>query len=713
MAGILILIVALIAIPRLQSGAQEKDAPEKSEIIAEESEAVIQTENENSSSAARVDKTETVHVSAAADGTPEKITVEVMLKNDGNSQTITDYTTLKNIKNTEGDEEFTWETDGTLLWENHGEDISYEGTAEKDLPVSVHLTYYLDGQETEPKDLAGKSGHLKIHFSYENHTSKEIDVEGTKIAVKVPFIMLSALFLDDNIFQNVEVENGKMVEMDGQTVVVGYAFPGLAESLELADYEPAEDINIPEYVEISADVSDFALDFTATIASTGLFSDMDTDKLDDVDELTGAMEELNDASGELVDGMSSLFEGVSAFQGSMGEYRKAVKAVDKGVGGLKNALSAMNQQKSALQEGAKNLAESLREVNVQLQAFPADTNESFANDEDMQKAVAAAKALAEDAGKLLTVISALGDTMEQAENFAAEAENYQAQLMEGLSAAESELQAAKDALAAVSAEADVDEEQITVDLSSVEEAVRAAAKDAGLTEEAAAEVAAAVTKDRVDIQVEKDAASASVKGIENVSAYLDNAFTGLWELPVFSAPDITLDTEEISAVLADMQSQLEVLKKFADEIAGGEDSLKNLQDIAQKIKSAAAALAEGSSQLSDGVTAMAEGISGLYEGSVKLKEGTSALTDAASAINQGLSALKKGAGALKDGMKTFDEEGIQELSALAGDDLRNLIDRVKALKDADSSYNNYAGIAAGKRGEVRFIIETAGIEKED
>ena len=64
--------------------------------------------------------------------------------------------------------------------------------------------------------------------------------------------------------------NGKTVEMDDQNIVIGYAMPGLSDSLQLKNYEATEDVDVPEYVELTADVTDFSLDFTATIISNGI-----------------------------------------------------------------------------------------------------------------------------------------------------------------------------------------------------------------------------------------------------------------------------------------------------------------------------------------------------------------------------------------------------------------------------------------------------------
>ena len=90
------------------------------------------------------DKTETVYVDANADGSAKKITVKDWLRRNGDGE-IMDFSNLKDIKNTEGDEEYTQNADGTITWENKGEDISYEGTSNQQLPVTTKVTYYLDG----------------------------------------------------------------------------------------------------------------------------------------------------------------------------------------------------------------------------------------------------------------------------------------------------------------------------------------------------------------------------------------------------------------------------------------------------------------------------------------------------------------------------------------------------------------------------------------
>ena len=235
------------------------------------------------------DKEETVYVKADADGTPNKITVETVLRAPENGEKIADVSTLSDIRNTEGDEEFTKDADGVLWWENKGEDIQYKGAAQAALSVQVHIQYFLDEKEIAPEELAGKSGHLRMRFTYDNQEKRTVTVDGKQREVCVPFAAMSTCLLPADVFSHVEVTNGKLISMGDQNLAVGTAFPGLEESLKLADYEPTEDLDLPDYVEISADVKDSELSFTSTIVTPGLISEIELSDLPDADSLTYSM----------------------------------------------------------------------------------------------------------------------------------------------------------------------------------------------------------------------------------------------------------------------------------------------------------------------------------------------------------------------------------------------------------------------------------------
>ena len=275
------------------------------------------------------DKTETVYVDANADGSVKKITVKDWLRRNGDGEII-DFSNLKDIKNTEGDEEYTQNADGTITWEDKGEDISYEGTSNQQLPVTTKVTYYLDGKEIKPEDLAGKSGKVKIRFDYTNNESRTVNIDGKDLEVKVPFLAASMLMLPGDKFKNVKVSGGKVMADQDQSIVIGTAFPGLADSLELKDYEATKDIDLKDYVEITADVENFELDFTATAISTCGLSDMKDGDLDDVNDMIDGVKEMTGASDELVDAMGQLSTGAGTLQDYLSQYTSGVSQVDAG-----------------------------------------------------------------------------------------------------------------------------------------------------------------------------------------------------------------------------------------------------------------------------------------------------------------------------------------------------------------------------------------------
>lgn len=178
-----------------------------------------------------VDKSETVYAKANADVTVTETTVEAVLKaRDG--ATIPDVAALRDIINKEGDEEYTTGADNALTWQNSGSAITYEGKSDAALPVTTRVTYYLNGVETAPDDLAGQSGRVRIRFDYTNHTRETVTVDGQEYTVSVPFTAITAVILDGDKFSNIEADNGKVMELDGQTAVLGTVMPGLADGAQ-------------------------------------------------------------------------------------------------------------------------------------------------------------------------------------------------------------------------------------------------------------------------------------------------------------------------------------------------------------------------------------------------------------------------------------------------------------------------------------------------
>lgn len=283
-----------------------------------------------SSDADAVYKEETVYVNADATGTIDEVTVSNWLKNSGSvSGSLTDASTLKDIKNVKGDETFTTSGD-TLTWNTDGEDIYYQGTTDQDLPVSVKLTYYLDGKEIKPADLKGKSGHLKIQVDYTNKEKKTVSVDGKQEEVYTPFVMMTGMILPNETFSNVTIDNGKVISDGSKNIVVGFGMPGMKDSLNL-DESKTEDLTIPESLCVEADVTDFTMSSTFTVALTDLLDDIDFDNIVDVDSLKSSLDELEDAALQLVSGSNTLADGAGTLADGVNSYTEGADTLNDAI----------------------------------------------------------------------------------------------------------------------------------------------------------------------------------------------------------------------------------------------------------------------------------------------------------------------------------------------------------------------------------------------
>lgn len=319
------------------------------------------------------DKDESVYLISDANGNVNKTIVVDHLKNKDKKDTLEDASNLSDIENVKGKEKFTQSGD-KLTWQAGGKDIYYQGTATEEPPVTQKVTYYLDGKEISPEDLAGKSGKVKIRFDYTNTTSYTETVNGEKQTVSVPFAAITGLVLGDG-FENIEVTNGKAEVSDSSSVVLGYALPGLKNSLGIKDKDLDGDVNIPEYMEMTADVKNFSMPAAMTFvvnASDYVSTDgIDTSDLDDmINDLKDASTQLQDGSKTLAEGTDTLTDGLSTLQSKLGTFASGVgtlqsglKTYTDGVSTLSGGLNKLNSNVPTLSNGITTLNSSAKSLN--------------------------------------------------------------------------------------------------------------------------------------------------------------------------------------------------------------------------------------------------------------------------------------------------------------------------------------------------------------
>lgn len=295
---------------------------------------------------------QTVYIIAGADGSADKIIVSDWIKN----------ALLK-------DGSYTLD-DNAQVW-SEGEDVYTQRVVAEELPVTMSVSYQLDGRPIDPGELAGRSGRVTIRFDYTNNQYEYVDINGKREKIYVPFAMLTGMMLDNGQFTNVSVSNGKVINDGSRTAVVGIAFPGLQENLAL----DRDTLDVPDYVEISADVESFELAMTMTLATNSVFSEIDVDDFDSLDDLADAVDDLSSAMDQLMDGAGQLYDGLDTLLDGAGQ-------VSDGVSQLAEGLNTLTANNAALTGGAKQVFDSLLTMaNSQITAagldLPALTTDNY------------------------------------------------------------------------------------------------------------------------------------------------------------------------------------------------------------------------------------------------------------------------------------------------------------------------------------------------
>lgn len=586
---------------------------------------------------------ETVYVIANADGSAKKVIVSQKYDPDDPNAAQEVRSSLTDAVNVK-------------------DDNCWQGTTDKPLPVTMHITYTLDGKSVSAAELAGKSGHVTMRFDYENSQYETKTIAGKSQRIYVPFAVLTGAILDSDNFRNVSVTNGKLVDDGDHTVVVGMAFPGLQENLAL----DTDKLEIPSYVEVSADVTDFSIETTLTVVTNSVFNDVDDDNLDkdaldelsdDLDKLTDAMEQLMDGSDELFDGLDTLLD-------------KSHDLAD-GVGQLSSGLKKLDANSAQLNEGAKTVFNTLLDTaNKQLQA-----NESLS-----------------EAGITIPELTI--------SNYADVLNGVIAKLDPDSVIAQAEAAARQQVTAAVRAQEGTVRAAVT-------EQVRQNVSD-NVTAAVKASVLEGALKSQGMTQEQYEVADDTVK------------------IAIGSAVDAKMNTAEvqqnISATVSAQMASPEV-KALIDQNTERQISLlieqnMNSETVRAQIDAATAQASAGAKQLLAlrqqldsyntfyiGLQAYTAGVAEAAAGAVKLNKNMPDLID-------GVKKLRDGSLELADGIKELNEEGIEKLVDAFDGDLTELSDRLQATVDVSRDYRSFINTTSSSGDGVKFIFRTDAIEND-
>lgn len=343
------------------SGCEKKEINENINEIVDVKNVIDEKSVDEAINHINEDKSERVYAKADAYGNIETIEVDVTLKSDDKDK-IEDISILSDIQNTGEDEKFIQE-ENKLIFENKGSDIHYKGISNKPLPISLSITYFLNGEEIKAEDLKGKTGSLEMRFDYVNNTSR---IENGKRIID-PFMAISVLVIDEDVFSNIEIENGKLLQFGDVKAVMIYSFPQIQDILKLNNYKLTKDIKLNDYGIIKADVRDFSLAYTTTILSNGVFKEIDDEDLKQIDSLVADSDDFEKNAHELTDNTAKLYDATVALANGIKKYTEGTSTID-------TYLSQMIEGSKQLNESIDKIKE-LPQIKIILDSIATEKNE--------------------------------------------------------------------------------------------------------------------------------------------------------------------------------------------------------------------------------------------------------------------------------------------------------------------------------------------------
>ena len=675
-------------------------------------------------------KSETVYVELNGDGSTKNTTVSDILEVKGDGP-ISDVSMLKSIKNLKGDEKCESKA-GKLIWENKGKDITYQGTTNVEPPISVDISYTLDGKEISAEDLAGQSGELQIQYRFKNNAK----TEGHDF---VPFIVLGGFILDNETFSNVQIDNGKVADYDESKIVLGYSVPGLDSYLEETFSEASEYLNkisLSDQFTISADVKDCTMSMGVLLATSNLgdFNIKDSidlsniksqmDKLqngadqlvDGANQLSNGGQKLGDASSKVKKGTNDLASGLKKIKKGAKKYNKGNKKFHKG---LNKGLSSAKSGTKNLADGAKKLAKGTKDINDGAKKLDSGAKDVNNGSKQISNGIgdivygfekegginAGSKALAKGTKDAKAGVNQLVTMLQQTPT------SIQDQINQVLA------QVKQASGGAITTEAQ---------LNGLIEGINSAVKGGTPLE-------TAVAAQGLDVNTYYSLVQAyySIQTLNSVKASLSEVISEHSE-EITALTKGMKDLEDGSSALQDglnkVYTGLYSLEQGAGQLSDGTTTLKNGTS---QLSSGTSTLNEGANTLSGGITKLYNGvkvmtikISGaspeLVTGASKLKKaieqasaGSNKLANGMVPFCNGIDTLADGTKTLKDGASKLNNEGIKKITSIFGNKAEKAIDKVQGLLDAGSSYKSFGGISKGMNGQVKFIYKTPEIgEKE-
>lgn len=702
--------------------------------------AASQTQAPAQTGAQKAKKDEMVYIMAHAGGDIDHIVVSDWLQNPDSLPSLQDESHLINIENTKGDETFSASSGDQLVWKAGGHDIYYQGQVEDPealpVPVTLTVTYTLNGQPINAQELAGRSGHVTMRFTYQNNQTVSLTEENDEKKTTVPFVALTGLVLSNDTFTHVTVDGGRLMNDGDRTAVVGLSFPGLQQALGLQD----STLSLPDGLTITADVTNFSMGETMTLITSEPFAHLQDQELSSMDDLSGSLNELNTAMQQLLDGSTALAGGLSTLRQKAEALPDAVAALQDGALALQEGAGDLKDGAGKLKDGAATLSGGLQTLAGQNDALTGGARQVFESllqqaSGQLAQAGLSAGTLSIDnyAQTLSDLIASLDENAVYEKVLAAvtQAVNDQRPAIRDQveEAVRQQVQTAVTATVQQTVTEQVTETVRHKVLEQVVPAVTSGKLDAAGYEAALAagtlekEVQTAVEQ-AVEQQMNSEDTRATITSTTETQMQSDSV-----QKTIQDETDAQMKTDSMQATV-EQNTDRQVEKAISEQMASDkvQQQLSAASKGAQAVIQLKASLdaynsfylgllaytdgvsdaSDGAAALLDGAEQLAAGAGDLSDGAGQLYDGLHTLSGQVPSLLDGIAALDDGAEQLKDGLTKFDEQGVQKLVDAAGG-FDELAGSLRDLTQAAGQYRTYTGLSSSMDGQVTFLYRTEAI----
>ena len=291
-------------------------------------------------------KSETIFTVLNGDGSVDSSIVSSWIHDDDGIQNIQEELQLKNVENVKTDEE-PIRQGNTYTWNTKGNDVYYQGDNEQALPVSIEIHYTLDGKEIQAEDLMNKKGHLHVTMRCTPKVSRVVN----GITIHPTYVFAGGIVLEDDSIQNVESENGKVIDDGNRKMFVFMTIPGLEQTLNDVGIHS---IPISDTIEWEADINGFNQGDMIMAMS----NELDVENLPSLPSLP-SIQALLDADEQLVEGSKQLNEGSHALKAGIQPLVSIYPQIDD----MKAGIAQLHQGSHMLDEGIQQYVQGVHQLN--------------------------------------------------------------------------------------------------------------------------------------------------------------------------------------------------------------------------------------------------------------------------------------------------------------------------------------------------------------